>query len=72
MRGFLRLLGSLLVIGIFVVPVVLIALTLQRYPLVPENPPILFQDIEDAKALKERYEPRHMSPVSRGICMVAK
>ncbi|HXZ67440.1 MAG TPA: hypothetical protein VEH07_02525 [Alphaproteobacteria bacterium] len=62
MRGFLRLLGSLLVIGIFVVPVVLIALTLQRYPLVPENPPILFQDIEDAKALKERYDPRHMSP----------
>jgi len=62
MRGFLRLLGSLLVIGIFVVPVVLIALTLQRYPLVPENPPILFQDIEDAKALKERYDPRHMPP----------
>ncbi|MFZ1989500.1 MAG: hypothetical protein WAW96_06970 [Alphaproteobacteria bacterium] len=62
MRGFLKLLGSLLFIGIFVLPLALIALTLEKYPLVAENPQILFQDIEDAKALKERYDPRHMPP----------
>lgn len=62
MRGFLKLLSSLLVIGIFVLPVALAALALEKHPLVAESAPILFQDIEDAKALKERYDPRRMPP----------
>ncbi len=60
MRGFLRLIAWLLVIGVIASPLVVAALTLQRYPLVAENSPILMRDVEDAKALKARYDPRLM------------
>ena len=62
MRGFLKLVFWLLFIGIVVVPITLLGLALEKTPLVLSNPPILFQNVEDAKALKERYDPRLMAP----------
>lgn len=60
MRALVKLFGFLFVASIFVLPVILVALSLEKHPLVTENAPILLGDVEDAKLLKERYDPRTM------------
>ena len=57
----LKMLFRLLFLALFLAPFVLPLMTIQREPLVLESEAPLFDDIEAAKLVLKRFDPRMMS-----------